>query len=73
MSIQIEPLVELLLESPGSTATNEEFAEWLREQELLQNREYTWKDRLILRDERETHESDGDKDEDSKESGGEGP
>ncbi len=58
--IQIEPLVELLLESPEATATNEEFAEWLKEQDELQNKEREWKDRLFLRDERKADESNGD-------------
>lgn len=50
--IQIEPLIEILQEDPGKTATNEEFAEWLEEQEALQNqerKERQWRNELRLR------------------------
>ena len=58
--VEIEGLVENLMENPEATATNAEFAEWLKEQDELQNREREWKDRLFLRNERETNKSDSD-------------
>lgn len=58
--VEIDGLVEILMENPEATATNAEFAEWLKEQDELQNKEREWKDRLFLRDERETDESNGD-------------
>ena len=39
MAVEIEPLVEILMESPEETATNAEFAEWLKEQEAIQGKE----------------------------------
>ena len=59
--IQIEPLVEILMEDPGKTATNEEFAEWLEEQEALQNqerKERQWRNELRLRYEQDEGDSD---------------
>lgn len=58
--IQIEPLVDILMEDPEKMATNKEFAEWLEEQETLQNqerKEREWRDTLRLRYEK-TDESD---------------
>lgn len=60
--IQIEHLIEILMEEPEKTATNEEFAEWLEEQEALQNqerRERQWRNELRLRYE-QADESDSD-------------
>ena len=62
MAVEIEPLVEILMESPEETATNAEFAEWLKEQEAIQGKERVWGDELILRDERTTNKSDGNQD-----------
>jgi hypothetical protein len=58
--VEIEELVEILMEDPEATATNEEFAEWLKEQDEKQNKEYEWKDELFLKHEGEEGESDGD-------------
>ena len=63
--VEINGLVELLMEEPEATATNAEFAEWLKEQDELQNKEREWKDRLYLRDERKTNQGDSDRAENS--------
>ncbi len=58
--VEIEELVEILMEDPEATATNEEFAEWLKEQDERQNKEYEWKDELFLKHEGEEDESNDD-------------
>ena len=72
--VQIEPLMEILMEDPEKTATNKEFAEWLEEQETLQNqerKEREWRDTLRLRYEK-ADKSDGDQNNNSEEGSGTG-
>ena len=67
--IDINPLVEILLEEPDRAATNQEFAEWLIDQEELQKsqskKEVKWKDTLWLRYEKKEDEGDADQNGDS--------